>query len=793
MSFCSAVFATIIVEPIMSLSADLNQPSDIAISESGNIIVLDGVNHRIVIFDKNGKTIQKFSTLEPDIKYPELPMGLAIDTQNIYVTQSNPGRILVFNYHGIFMRTIKLSVVHDPEPVALVVDGNDIIWSDRRNHQICRTNIRTLISSYCWGKKGSGKNAFHFPFQLTLDEQAYIYVVDILNGRIQSFNSRGQYFMPIGRSGIGSGELYRPNGLALDKRQNLYVSDSYLGTVSIFKNGRYLGKLLDAEGVQLKFKSPVAMRVKKGRLYIVDAINNSVEVYQLKYGAEIKKISSRLVKVAKISRKNCILCHLSWSDDYRSENKNESSLLPVASEAMCYSCHHGAIVDSRLTIGQKQQHPDFHHRRKENPAEEKKRKDKIPSVVPLLEKNTLYCGSCHDPHVAEKNGGALYEKHGNPWLRISNHDGRLCQRCHASLLDDVWEEKRPNQGINHPVGTILQAAIAANMKGYAKEKHLQKGLTVNLRKAGATLSPDDEMICQSCHQIHGGENEALTVIRIKKSELCISCHPRQNAKDLTDARRKGVHPVNVKLDKPVKFGDEEVNFVTCLTCHSAHRGKKGTAQLKYESNNGKLCAYCHDKYDELKNSDHNLQNSADKSLNIHRQTPEQSGLCGSCHSLHRANKNRPFLSSVEAHDYDGKEHILERDRICLDCHRKKGQAEKMVVKYFSHPRDDLVLRSNIEVMPLIDKDGKISEFGEVACVTCHNPHRWQSENNKAQAVKTNLATEMGKNLDGNILTSFLRRSGVMGSFCVDCHGIEAKPKYKYYHDKFVRSIPSEEK
>ncbi|VAX09015.1 hypothetical protein MNBD_GAMMA25-101 [hydrothermal vent metagenome] len=791
--FCSPVFAAIIAAPIMSLKGDLNQPSDIAISELGDIYVLDGVNHRVVIFNKNGKLKHHFSTTEPGHKKTDLAMGLAIDRQNIYVTQSNPGRILLFSHSGVLKKTIYLSGIQDPEPVALVIDEDEVIWSDRRNHQVCRTNIRAATSSLCWGEKGSGKSKFHFPFQIVLDAQRYINVVDVLNSRIQIFNHRGNYFMQVGRSGIGPGELYRPNGLALDKRQNLYVSDSYSGAISIFSNGRYLGKLSDSAGNQVKLKSPVAMIAKKERLYIVDALNNSVEVLHLKYDTEINNPSPQVSKAAELSRKNCILCHLSWSEDYQSDDKEKINLLPVASERMCYSCHHGAVVDSRRTIGQKQQHPDIHHRRKNKSNRKKEREDKILAGVPLLEKDTLYCGSCHDPHVAEKNGGTLYEKHGNPWLRIPNHNGSLCQHCHESLLDDIWKEKRSHQGINHSIGTIFKSAPSTDSKGYAKEKELQKGLPEELLNAGAALSPNNKMICQSCHQIHGAGNEALTAISIKKSELCISCHQRQYAKDLDDARRKGVHPVNIKLDEPVKFGDEEVTFVTCLTCHSAHKGKQGTAQLKYESNNGELCAYCHDKYDAVKNSDHNLENTANKSLNIHEQTPKQSGLCGTCHSLHQANKDRPFLSSVESYKYEGKEHVLKRDRLCLDCHRDEGTAEKAIVKYFSHPVDDLVLRSDVKVMPLIDKEEKFAEFGEIACVTCHNPHRWENRDKIDRIEDSTPATESDKNRDGNVLNSFLRRQGVKESFCVNCHGIEAKPKYKYYHERFVRSIQDEEK
>ncbi len=781
--FLPRAFAGVIAEHVLSLKSDLNQPTDVAVADNGDIYVLDGLNNRVVVFDQDGKRKFSFGEKITEANSLNLPVGIAVDAGGVFVADTGNQRIALFTHDGQFLRSIDVS----GEPVALALDEDEVIWSDRRHHRICRTRIGTGEQRFCRGEKGERKNQFRFPFQLLSDPGGYLHVVDVLNARVQIFDRRGRYFMQLGRFGVGGPALFRPNGLAQDAQQNLYVSDSYFGTISMFRDGRYSGRLRDAHNRPLRLKTPSGMTVRQARLYIADPFGNRVEVYRLKNAVVPEGEPARSADVD-ISRRNCIMCHLSWLPDYEPQLADTGKVLPVASERMCYSCHHGAVIDSRRSIGQKAQHPDIHHPRDEDRQKQRKREDEMPSSIPLVENKTLYCGSCHDPHVAEKDGGTLYEKHGNPWLRIANHDGRLCQRCHESLLDDIWSKKRLRQGMTHPVGTFLKAPPSAREKGYATEEALHKGLPAALLEGGAALSPERKMICQSCHQIHGGENEALTVTGIEKAELCQACHQRQHAEDRDDARRKGVHPVNIRLDEPVRLGEEKVNFITCLTCHSTHKGKRNTALLKFEADNGELCAWCHEKYDAVGDSDHDLRQTADDSRNIHGQTPEQSGLCGACHSLHRAGKQRPFLSAVEPHEYAGREALLERDRFCLDCHHEKGPAEKAVVKYFSHSVEKMVLRSKPDDMPLIDEEGKLAEFGSIGCVTCHNPHRWENRDEE-QAESHRLSIDDKKNRDGNALNSFLRRKGIKGSFCVDCHGIEARPKYKYYHDDFVRADP----
>ncbi len=775
------------------LQGKLNQPSDVAISDDGRAYVLDGVNGRVKVFTAEGKEDFAFRPVDKNKGKLNLPMGIAIANERVYIADSGNHRLVLFDLRGRFLTSFSLSARVSgeplPEPVALVVNDDVISWSDRRNHRVCRTHADSGEQINCWGKRGEGKGEFQFPFQLALDRDNYLLVVDVLNGRVQQFNYRGRRFTSVGRFGLAPGELYRPNGLAYSAKGELLVSDAYRGTVSRYRNGRFVGLLGDKQGKTLDFEFPVALTAWRDRLYVVDAKKNRVEILRLHSTDAIAAKTKRTGQQSS-SQKNCVSCHYSWAtSDYPVEDEQEG-VPPVATPRMCYSCHHGAVIDSRLTIGQGEQHPGIHHQRQEK---ETPRDDEIPEHFPLLSglqstNKQLSCGSCHTPHKAETNNAdTLYASHENPWLRVLNNDGDLCQQCHESKLESSSNKKYPLKGINHLVGVFLKPPPEPNAKGFATNKLLHKGLPGTLLENGASLGHQQQLTCQSCHQIHGSSEESLTVLPFEDGQLCVQCHPRQHAEDEKEAREKGIHPVNIDLKEPVKMGNEKIKRVTCLSCHSVHAGKQGTPLLKVEHRDGQLCSYCHDGFDAVLGSDHDLRITAEKSKNRLGELPRQAGVCGACHTLHQGEANASFLSAAELENYSGKEPALERDKLCLNCHREKGIAEKAVVEHFSHPSSDLVLRSETNVMPLIDGDGEIKTFGSIACITCHNPHRWIAED-EHQLSQTAVSATKTENQKGTVLNSFLRRKGAKGTFCIDCHGLDGHLKYKYYHDEFTRDL-----
>lgn len=847
---CGFAEAGVVAERVMTLQNGLEQPSDVSVRSNGDAYVLDGVNGRVAVFDSQGRFEFFFGQKGSGDGELELPMGIYVEGDTVYVADTGNHRIAVFDRQGNFIRNIKLingnTQKLSPQPSDILVDEGVAIWSDRKNHQVCRNDIKSGRSLGCFGKKGEEKGAFWYPFSLALNRDGYIHVADVLNGRVQYFNSKGERADTISGFGILPGELFRPNGIAVDENDNLFVTDAYTRKVSVFQNGGFTGMMRMKGGEELIFDVPVGMALWKDRIYVTDMGKNRVEVFRLTFEEEEGKVA---VGSGITSQKDCIICHLSWNPNFQSvfekdRRHSDTGLLPEVLPSLCYSCHNGAIVDSRSVIEKGNQHPDINHRSKER----KRTKDALPKEFPLIE-GELYCGSCHSPHNWDGGNGSIVAG-GNPWMRVSNKDKDLCQKCHTSKLDSVVGKKRPRRGINHPIGITLSPPPDGEVdKGlYPSSERLQKGLPDELTKRGAFLDGKDRLVCQSCHVVHGAEGDRLTLIKNGNGELCLSCHEGFDTVDVKDAIVKGIHPVGIKMDKPVKIGNTEVSEVTCLTCHSIHDGRENTPLLRKEFEDGDICTPCHERHTprdredarkkgihpvntrlarpvnirgkefadvkcltchsihkgvkgtpavaleykdgelcdnchkgkkRVMGSKHDMRITAKEGKNRLNESPDVSGGCGGCHTLHRGKGDIPFLFAGGWENFSGVERLLPKDRPCFDCHRNKGIGEKKVVRKYTHPGMDLVLMSSTSILPLFDKYGKRSEFGEIRCATCHDPHGWSPTPPNPLFSKEG---EPNKNTEGNVLNSFLRRKGVKGTFCINCHGLETMLKYKYFHD-----------
>ncbi|RDH86533.1 MAG: hypothetical protein DIZ77_04275 [endosymbiont of Seepiophila jonesi] len=899
---------------LFDLSDDLNQPSAVSILPDGHALVLDGLNGRIVLFANDGSPQNSFGKTKD--KPLKLPMDLAIANQQIIVADSGNQRLVLFDLNGDHLSSLPLPSDKRPaEPTGLVVLGSDVYWSDRGNHRICRTRIKTGETLQCWGKYGEGEDSFRFPFMITADADEYLHVVDVLNGRIQLFNNRGRAFGAISRFGTLPGTLLRPNGIVMDDQGQLFVSDNHQGHISLFRNRRFVGRLADEVGQSIRFDQPVGLARWQDRLYVVEMGKNRVRVFRLNQLGEDASAQITEQQITEPSRKNCVTCHLSWAPGYMPDQVEHPLIPPVADERMCLSCHHGAVIDSRAALKRGHQHPDLHHLDAGLPLKSvAERKESFAGVMPLIDGNTPYCGSCHTPHAKNEEDTGIHPGHNNAWMRQSNKDGDLCILCHEAHQNSEAVGNALPQKANHPLGIRLQQPPEEGEKGYAKERVLHKGLPATLKQHGGRIAENSEMMCESCHRLHGAKGEPLLLLKrielcaechprqetadkeaarhkgihpvhekleqpitidgrkvtsvecgschyphgaladtpllnvnkpeqlcqechekqyangreearekgihpmnvklekpvrinnreiseigceschsvhegrsdtpslvmeVKAGELCAVCHPRQHAEDKEDARKKGVHPVNMTLDEAVQIGERQIKQLDCLTCHSVHGGKPHTPSLVMQYQAGELCEKCHEAQVKVRDTDHDLRITAPKSQNLLEEQPAHAGLCGSCHSLHRGKDGSSPLYIGAMPPADSKEPSSKRDRICLSCHQEKSVAEKVIVDHYDHPFRDLVLRSDPKVLPLLDEKESNVAFGRIGCITCHDPHRWSP----AEAEKKGFSPVQTENKKGTVLNSFLRRVGPKGSFCVDCHGLESAVRWKYFHDK----------
>ena len=274
---------------VLEISGQLNKPSDVSVSKNGLIYVVDGVNNKIKIFGQQGTFISSFGRKGSGSGEFRSPLGIHIDDSGkVYIADTGNQRVQILDARGTFIAEIKLPTRNghgaDPTDVAVDTINGRCYISDNDNHRILAYDLSTLTLLKIYGRHGAGRDRFRYPFLMALGQGQKLYVVDVINTRVQVLNSQGSFVAEIGGWGVEKGEFFRPKGVAVDKNNRVYVSDSYTGVIQVFESsGEFYGALGNpATGKVQKFRTPMGLFVDpNNRLYVVETLANKVGVYQL--------------------------------------------------------------------------------------------------------------------------------------------------------------------------------------------------------------------------------------------------------------------------------------------------------------------------------------------------------------------------------------------------------------------------------------------------------------------------------------------------------------------------------
>lgn len=261
----------------------LSLPSDVSVDSDGNIYIVDSGNHRIAVFDYNGESISSIS--KNGNKPDELsnPVGIDVDENNIYVADKDNHRIQIFSKDGTVKNNISLKLKNKfirPVDVVFNKDLNLFYITGNNNHKVMAYDYSGKLL-HQWGGEGTNRGEFRYPATISLYENN-VYVVDVLNSRVQIFNAKGELQSIAGEWGVLPGQLFRPKGVALDHKGNIYVSDSYLGVIQVFSNDTRLRYVLSENEAPYTLTSPAGITIdKNNRLYVCEMLKNKVSVFQL--------------------------------------------------------------------------------------------------------------------------------------------------------------------------------------------------------------------------------------------------------------------------------------------------------------------------------------------------------------------------------------------------------------------------------------------------------------------------------------------------------------------------------
>jgi len=158
-------------------------------------------------------------------------------------------------------------------PTGIYKDNDRLYVVDPGAFRVSVINLKTLETFHLY--RLNNRERLLYPVSVVSDGSGNIYVADSKRGRVYLFDQRGDYMKSLDI------DFRRPVGLAFEQGY-LFVSDSSRhciyrinrmdGSVFIFgKNGTANGE----------FNYPTFITAKNGMLYVVDSMNNRIQVFDI--------------------------------------------------------------------------------------------------------------------------------------------------------------------------------------------------------------------------------------------------------------------------------------------------------------------------------------------------------------------------------------------------------------------------------------------------------------------------------------------------------------------------------
>ena len=196
------------------------------------------------------------------------PSGVAVNAQNIIVADTNNHRIQIFDKEGRFKFLFGECGKRDgqllyPNRVAAVRPSGDIIVTERSpTHQI------QIYNQYGQFVRKFGANILQHPRGVTVDSKGRIVVVECKVMRVIIFDQAGNVLQKFGCSK----HLEFPNGVVVNDKQEIFISDNRAHCVKVFNyEGAYL-RQIGGEGIT---NYPIGVGINAaGEILIADNHNN---------------------------------------------------------------------------------------------------------------------------------------------------------------------------------------------------------------------------------------------------------------------------------------------------------------------------------------------------------------------------------------------------------------------------------------------------------------------------------------------------------------------------------------
>jgi hypothetical protein len=174
-----------------------NRPTFMAWLPDGTFFVADGYNGtRVAKFDASGKFLLDFGKSgDPEKEtrpgYMNNVHGVAVDveTRRVFVNDRDNHRIQIFDDNGKYLSEWKIAV--KPSSLHFVVIGADrtLATFDRNTHKMLKYDLDGHLL-YAWGTVGDFPGTLWGVHGMATDQEGNLYVAEVDSGRFQKFRPR---------------------------------------------------------------------------------------------------------------------------------------------------------------------------------------------------------------------------------------------------------------------------------------------------------------------------------------------------------------------------------------------------------------------------------------------------------------------------------------------------------------------------------------------------------------------------------------------------------------------------
>lgn len=251
------------------MEGQFTEPSGVAVNAQNDIIVADTNNHRIQIFDKEGRFKFQFGECgkrDGQLLYPNR-VAVVRSSGDIIVTERSPThQIQIYNQYGQFVRKFGANVLQHPRGVTVDNKGRIIIVECKVMRVIIFNQFGEALHKF-----GCSKH-LEFPNGVVVNDKEEIFISDNRAHCVKVFNYQGVFLRQIG----GEGVTNYPIGVGINTNGEILVADNHNNfNLTIFTQDGQLISALESKvkhaqcfDVALMDDGSVVLASKDYRLYI---------------------------------------------------------------------------------------------------------------------------------------------------------------------------------------------------------------------------------------------------------------------------------------------------------------------------------------------------------------------------------------------------------------------------------------------------------------------------------------------------------------------------------------------